>query len=110
MPYPKNTKEFEQYVRIGARLRKLHLLEKVPELYTTFPIAGGNVVTNVRYIDGKVFINATQYFENVPDSVWNFFIGGSCPAQKYLKDRKGRVLSTEEIVHYQKIVAVLAKK
>ena len=108
IPYPKDAAMFEQYVRDGVRLRKLHLLEEVPELHSTFPIAGNNVIKNVRHADGKVFINETQYFENVPDSVWNFFIGGSCPARKYLKDRKGRVLSEEEMLHYQKIVAVLS--
>ena len=107
VPYPKDMAMFEQYVRIGSRLRKLHLLEDVPEIQTTFPIPGNNIVKNVRFADGKVFINDTQCFKGVPDSVWDFTIGGSCPAQKYLKDRKGRVLSCDEILYYQKIVAVL---
>jgi predicted helicase len=107
VPYPKDAAGFEQYVRVGSRLRKLHLLEDVPEIQTSFPVSGSNVVKDMRFADGKVFINDLQYFENVPVSVWNFFIGGSCPAQKYLKDRKGRVLSMEEILHYQKIAAVL---
>jgi predicted helicase len=106
IPYPKDKATFDRYIGIGSRLRRLHLLEDVPELQTTFPIADGNVVENVRYVDGKVLINKTQYFGNVPFSVWNFYIGGYQPAQKYLKDRKGRVLSFEEIHHYQKIVAV----
>jgi len=109
VPYPKDAAMFEQYVCIGARLRKLHLLEEVPEIQTAFPITGNNRVKNVRFVDGKVFINDTQYFEGVPDSVWDLFIGGSCPAQKYLKDRKGRVLSDGEILYYQKIVAVLGE-
>jgi len=85
----------------------LHLLEEVPTIQTSFPVSGSNVVKDVRLADGKVLINEAQYFENVSVSVWNFSIGGSCPAQKYLKDRKGRVLSMEEILLYQKIVAVL---
>jgi hypothetical protein len=48
-----------------------------------------------------------QYFGNVSESVWTFYIGGYQPLQKYLKDRKGRKLTFEEIEHYQKIVAVL---
>jgi hypothetical protein len=82
-------------------------LEEVPVIQTAFPVSGDNAVKNVRFVDGKVFINETQYFENVPDSVWHFYIGGFCSAQKYLKDRKGRVLTFEEIQHYQKIIAVL---
>jgi predicted helicase len=107
VPYPNDAAEFERYVRMGSRLRKLHLLEEVPAIQTTFPISGGNVVENVRFVDDNVFINETQCFTGVPVAVWNFYIGGSCPVQKYLKDRKGRVLTVEEIHYYQKIVAVL---
>ena len=107
VPYPKDVEEFERYVQIGSRLRKLHLLEDVPAFQTAFPISGNNIVQNVRFADDNVFINDTQYFEGVPVAVWEFYIGGSCPAQKYLKDRKGRVLSPEEVQYYQKIVAVL---
>ena len=48
-----------------------------------------------------------QYFDNVPEVAWNFYIGGYQPAQKWLKDRKGRILSYDEILHYQKIIKAL---
>ena len=53
---------------------------------------------------GNVYINDTQYFSNVPEVAWNFYIGGYQPAQKWLKDRKDRELSYEDILHYQKII------
>jgi len=56
---------------------------------------------------GKVYINDTQYFDNVPEVAWNFFIGGYQPAQKWLKDRKDRKLEFEDILHYQKIIVAL---
>ena len=56
---------------------------------------------------GKVWINDQQYFGNVPLKAWEFYIGGYQPAQKWLKDRRGRVLSMEEIQHYQKIIVAL---
>ena len=56
---------------------------------------------------GCVYINDTQYFEHVPPEAWNFYIGGYQPAQKWLKDRKGRTLGYDDVVHYQKIVRVL---
>ncbi len=56
---------------------------------------------------GRVFINETQYFANVPEVAWNFYIGGYQPAQKWLKDRKDRELSYEDIRHYQKIIVAL---
>jgi predicted helicase len=56
---------------------------------------------------GRVYINDTQYFEHVPPEAWNFYIGGYQPAQKWLKDRKGRTFSIDEIWHYQRIIRVL---
>ena len=58
---------------------------------------------------GRVYINDTQYFDNVPEVAWNFYIGGYQPAQKWLKDRKGRELSYEDILHYQKIIVALSE-
>ncbi len=58
---------------------------------------------------GSVYINDNQYFADVPLSAWNFYIGGYQPAQKWLKDRKGRTLCFEDILHYQKIIVALAE-
>ncbi|MDA8002577.1 MAG: hypothetical protein MPL62_14960, partial [Alphaproteobacteria bacterium] len=66
-------------------------------------------ITDAKKRLGNVHINAKQYFGNVPETAWNFFIGGYQPAQKYLKDRKDRRLSAREIDHYQKIIAALAE-
>lgn len=56
---------------------------------------------------GKVQINDEQYFGNVPLKAWEFYIGGYQPAEKWLKDRRDRTLSMEEIQHYQKIIVAL---
>ncbi|MCW2118196.1 type ISP restriction/modification enzyme [Flavobacterium sp. 7A] len=56
---------------------------------------------------GRVYINETQYFDKVPETAWNFYIGGYQPAQKWLKDRKERELSFEDILHYQKMIVAL---
>jgi predicted helicase len=56
---------------------------------------------------GKVQINPQCWFEGVPENVWNFHIGGYQVCEKWLKDRRGRVLSEEDIAHYQKIVVAL---
>ncbi len=58
---------------------------------------------------GRVWINETQYFVGVPQVAWDFYIGGYQPAQKWLKDRKSRVLNFEDILHYQKIIVALAE-
>ena len=56
---------------------------------------------------GKVFINETQYFENIPEAVWNLYIGNSQPAQRWLIDRKGKLLESNDIKQYQKTIATL---
>jgi len=58
---------------------------------------------------GRVYINKDQYFEGVPEIAWSFHIGGYQPAQKWLKDRRGRALSWDDIGHYQKIVKILTE-
>lgn len=111
VPYPKDTKTFKKLVTFGAELRSLHLLEspKVNQFITTYPIAGSDTVEKLAYKNGKVFINAEQYFGNVTEVVWNFYIGGYQPAQKWLKDRKKRALKNTDIEHYQKIIVALAE-
>lgn len=78
-------------------------------LITRYPINGSNEVEKVTRKDNRVYINKTQYFEGVSDLAWNFYIGGYQPLQKWLKDRKGRMLSDEDIIHYQKIVVALTE-
>jgi hypothetical protein len=58
---------------------------------------------------GRVYVNKDQYFANVPEVAWSFHIGGYQPAQKWLKDRRGRSLSFDGITHYQRIVKILAE-
>ena len=112
VPYPKDAAQFWQLVTYGGALRALHLMEspKLDDFITTYPVVDGdNVVGKIRYEKGKVWINDTKYFEGVPGAVWNFYIGGYQPAQKWLKDRKGRALGYEDILHYQRIVVALAE-
>lgn len=107
IPYPENKEKFERIVSIGNKLRKLHLMEEIPPQATSFDIEGDNAVTELRFEKEKVYINKTQYFGNVPELAWNFYIGGYQPAQKWLKDRKNRTLTYDDISHYRKIIAIL---
>ena len=125
VPFPK-PETFWQLVQLGSEIRQLHLLEGISnkDLTTRFSGKGENVVEKPTYIrdaeltttdgvaalamTGKVYINATQYFENIPESAWNFYIGGYQPAQKWLKDRKGRTLDFQDVLHYQKMIYAMS--
>ena len=109
VPYPNNRETFWQLAALGGELRRVHLLEspRVERFVTQYPISGSNVVEKVAYHNGSAQINETQYFANVPETAWEFSIGGYQPAQKWLKDRKGRALRFDDIQQYQKIIAAL---
>ncbi|MCC5946362.1 MAG: DNA methyltransferase, partial [Bernardetiaceae bacterium] len=111
VPYPKDATTFWKLVQVGGELRQIHLLEtpKVEQFITQYPVSGDNAVDKPKYQKGRVYINETQYFDNVPQVAWEFYIGGYQPAQKWLKDRKGRKLEFEEVLHYQKIIVALAE-
>ena len=108
IPYPKNREQFRDLAEKGKELRLLHLMEDLPNsIGVSFPQRGSMQVDVYRWEDNRVYINSEQYFEGVPESAWNFFIGGYQPAQKWLKDRKGTTLNFEDVRHYQHIIYVL---
>ncbi len=111
VPFPKNEKHFTLLAQKGKELRLLHLLESVDLNHhtSTFPVVGGNCIDQKypKYKEQNIQINDSQYFGNVPMEVWNFTIGGYRPAQKWLKDRQGTILNSDEIIHYQKIIKSL---
>jgi len=111
VPYPKDAETFWKLVAPGGELRQIHLLEspKVNAFITGYPVGGSNSVTKIEKRGDKVYINPIQHFSGVPTAAWNFYIGGYQPAQKWLKDRKGRTLNYDDIQHYQKIIVALTE-
>ena len=109
VPYPSSLVSFWRLVALGGQLRRYHLLTHVgiDDFVTQYPINGNNVVDKPHYEAGNVWINNTQYFADVPLVAWEFYIGGYQPAQKWLKDRKGRTLNFDDILHYQRIIVAL---
>lgn len=122
IPYPKDSKTFWHLVQLGGQLRQIHLLESsvVEDYITCYPKDGDNIVTrriiqkDWEFYDtgkqlGRLWINDNQYFDHIPLIAWESRVGGYQPAQKWLKDRTGRKLSYEDILHYQKIIKALAE-
>ena len=127
VPYPSDADTFWQLVALGSELRQIHLLEspklaaQTKALGIGYPVGGDNAVTRkmtktsvgfepdeVDSSIGKVWLNDTQYFTNVPLIAWEFYIGGYQPAQKWLKDRQGRTLDMSDVRHYMNIIAALS--
>ncbi len=109
IPLPGSRELFEALVPLGERLVALHLMEADVAREAAFAGNGDCVVGKVTYDEKRqaVFINPTQHFAPVPPEVWAFHIGGYQVCHKWLKDRKGRTLSPEDIEHYRYIVAAL---
>ncbi|MFM5913438.1 MAG: type ISP restriction/modification enzyme [Chakrabartia godavariana] len=111
VPFPRDPETFRAVSEKGEALRRLHLMEDAAIGDTPFPFEGDgdSVVDKPKLENGKVWINATQGFAGVSQTAWDFHIGGYQPAQKWLKDRKGRTLSWDDIRHYQKIIKILGE-
>ncbi|HON83816.1 MAG TPA: DNA methyltransferase, partial [Caldisericia bacterium] len=111
VPFTKNYELFKQIGSLGKELISLHLLnsEKLNNSTSKFEGEGNNLVKYVKYDENKksVFINENQYFTNIEKDIWEYMIGGYQVLYKWLKDRKGRFLSLDEILNYAKIVTSL---
>jgi len=123
VPLTSNLDLFRKLCALGEELVALHLLESLAlsHFITHYPITGDNLVERPRYFApgervpkteeplevGRIYINKTQYLEGIPSEVWEFHVGGYQVCQKWLKDRKGRKLTYDDITHYQKVVVAL---
>lgn len=119
IPFPSSPESFAVISRHGEALRRLHLMEpaaigEAPFRFDSDDTAGDadGIVAKPKFEGeqtGKVWVNDAQYFADVPRIAWEFYIGGYQPAQKWLKDRKGRELSYDDVRHYQRIIKILLR-
>jgi len=111
IPFTKDFEVFSKMAELGKQLVSLHLLNSkdLNNPIAKFQEEGDKAVDKISYNDGKVFINKTQYFEGIEPEVYEYQIGGYQVCNKWLKDRKGRYLSLDDIKHYCKVVTALKK-
>lgn len=111
IPFTKNHQFFKKMGEYGRRLVDLHLLrsKEIDAPIAKFRGRGENKVERVTYKEGRISINGEQYFDGITEKVWGYHIGGYQVCDKWLKDRKGRTLSLDEIRHYCKVVTALEK-
>ena len=109
IPWPASPTEFWDVAGKGGQLRRLHLMEPAAIGETPYPFRGegDGTVTEPKFKDGKVWINDSQHFADVPQAAWDALIGGYQPAQKWLKDRKDRALGFDDVKHYRQIIKIL---
>ena len=119
VPLTADRKRFDALAALGQALIDLHVMRAHAKAVCTYPVAGNNRVDKVEYRqdaesstapdNGRLHINKEQYFADVPEAVWNYHIGGYQVAHKWLKDRKGRLLTFDDLQHYQHVLAALAE-
>ena len=118
LPLTTSVPLFRRLAALGGELVAWHLLqhpqlEGMGGLITGYPEGGDNRVEkgHPKYDAGhqRVHINTAQYFEGVPPELWEHMVGGYQVLDKWLKDRKGRTLTSDDITHYQRIVRSLSE-
>jgi predicted helicase len=109
IPFTRDYKLFDKVEKQGKTLVDLHLLKssELDQPIVKFQGKGDNKVEKVKCQQGRVFINNGQYFEGISPEVWQYQIGGYQVCDKWLKDRKGRILSLDDIRHYCKVVTAI---
>jgi hypothetical protein len=111
VPFPDSADDFDKLSKLGWALIQVHLMRELPRKgLAAYQGKGDHTVVSVRYLpeEKTVSINMTQSFKPVSEPVWNFHIGGYQVLDKYLKSRKGRTLSLDEINHVGAIADSLA--
>ncbi len=123
VPIPNSESLLLQLSELGAKLVELHLLEssKLGKNSSNYVGPKDPEVTRVGWSNDRVWLDmpatkkdqtaqsGTIGFCNISQEVWDFRIGGYQVCEKWLKDRKGRKLSADDIVHYQKIVVAISE-
>lgn len=109
VPLPSDNTQYLALATIGDRLIRLHTLRDLGAGQPDFPVSGSNRVDKSLFDGSRVFINKDQYFAPVAKGVWEYHIGGYLPAQRWLKDRRNRLLSYDELSHYRRVIAAISE-
>jgi type I restriction-modification system DNA methylase subunit len=111
IPFTSDYELFQKMGEIGKQIVELHLLKSslLSQSEAKYPVAGTDKVEKREYEEttSRVFINSLQYFVGIPKEVWEYRIGSYQVLDKWLKERKGRTLPTDEIEHYLKVITAI---
>ena len=110
VPYPKSRQEFRKYMDYGKKLRYIHcMIDSAESDHVSYTGNGNNRVEKIKWSNSSVLINSGQSFSGITKELWEYYVGGYQPLQKWLKDRKGMTLSDSDITHYKKMCYALER-
>lgn len=112
IPFTSKLDLFEEVVKLGKELISFHLLKNDSLNHPTAKFYGKDselVKAKASYKGGKLFVNDTQYFENVKKEAWEFRVGGYQVLDKWFKDRIGKHLDDSDIRHVCKVITSISK-
>lgn len=110
IPYPNKKDVFWKLVELGDSLICCHLMKnKEDKEIISFEGNGDNTITKAEYKNGGIYINKNQKFKNVDEKLWCSYIAAYQPLQKWMKDRKGMILSDKDIEHYKQMIAAIQR-
>lgn len=119
LQYPKDSETFWELAELGLQLKRIHSLKNIKSdnFIIEFNDEGNSIISNPHFeINvsmkknlGRVYINETQHFENVPETVWTFTIENHQPAKKWLENRLGQKMNPDDIICYQKILLAISE-
>lgn len=108
VPIIKDKESFTKYINAGNQLRKLHLMET--DIVKDLRIESENnnlVIEQVKYNNGKLYINKQTALFGITDEIWNFYLGGYQVIDKWLKSHKGETLNYENFNHIKKVAGII---
>ncbi len=100
---------FKEYVSVGARLRKLHLMQtKAPAELTLEPNTPDDMeIGAVKYKNGILCLNENKCITGISQDVWEYQIGGHQVLDKWFKEHKGEMLTIDSFTHIENVVGLL---
>jgi len=107
VPFTRDYRIFKRMSALGEKLANLHLMKVEVSSSAKFNGKGENRIENLRYENGRLYINSNQYFDGIESEVYEYHIGGYQVCDKWLKNRKKKILSLDEIQTYCNIISVI---
>lgn len=107
IPFAHSHSDFKKLSELGNQLVDLHLMKTKYASTVKFDVEGSNEVRQVKYVNGKIYINNEQFFDGIPEVAWHYRIGCYNVLEKWLKSRKNRKLGGTEVEKFIQIVELI---